>query len=239
MKGTLLNTSAVAGGALLGLAIGKTIPTGYQDVALHGIGLVNLGFGISLFTKSKNLIAMAGAITLGGILGAALGIQAGLDAFAEWTRSVLGSQRNTFNEGLITTSVLFCMGPMTLMGCLQDGLEGKIELLGLKSLLDGVSSIFFAAALGAGVLVTAVVVLVVQGTLTLAARPLKRFAQDTELVDESGAAGGMLLMGIGLGLLDIKKLGMATYLPALILMPLFVSLARRWSKDATQSAKVG
>lgn len=226
MRGTLLNTVTVAWGALIGLGVGKIIPHEYQVIALSGLGLVTAGIGVKMFLQSKNVIVVVAAIALGGVIGLALGIQHGLDAFAEWARLTLGGSPGSFNEGLITTSVLFCVGPMTLLGCLQDGLEGKIELLAIKSTLDGIAAIFFAAALGAGVLVTAVVVLVVQGTLTLLAKPLRRFAGDQELMDDISSAGGVLMMGIGLGLLQIKKLDMATYLPALVLVPLLVSGSR-------------
>lgn len=239
MRGTLLNTATVAGGALLGLTIGKAIPATYQEVALHGLGLVTFGIGVKLFLQSKNIVAIAGAVAIGGLIGLALGFQAGLDGFAEWMRLHLGGEKGTFNEALITTSVLYCVGPMTLLGCLQDGLEGKIELLAIKSTMDGISAIFFAAALGPGVLATAAVVLVFQGALTLSAKPLKGFAKDMELVDEAGAAGGILMMAIALGLLELKKLGVASYLPALVLAPLFVMLARKWEVRRRPSPEVG
>jgi uncharacterized protein len=132
-----------------------------------------------------------------------------------------------FNEGLITTSILFCVGPMTLLGCIKDGLEGDTELLKLKSTLDGFGAFFFAAALGVGVLVTALVVLVFQGALTLAAKPLRFLAEDQEYVAEATAAGGIMMMATGLGLVEIRDLPVANYLPALALAPLLVWVARR------------
>jgi uncharacterized protein len=116
---------------------------------------------------------------------------------------------------------------MTLLGCLQDGLEGKIELLAIKSTMDGIAAVFFAAALGPGVLVTAGVVLVVQSAITFLAKPLKPIAGDQELLSEITGSGGVMLMGIGLGLLNIKNLPVATYLPALVLAPLGVVVMRK------------
>lgn len=237
MRGTLLNTATVACGALIGLAAGKAIPATYMDVTIHGLGLVTIGIGIKIFLQSKNVVAIAAAIAIGGLIGLLLGIQPGIEAFAAWAKARTGSTAGTFNEGLITTSVLYCIGPMTLMGCIQDGLEGKIELLSIKSTMDGISAIFFAAALGSGVLVTALVVLVFQGALTLAARPLKRFADDEELILETSAAGGIMLMGIGAGLVGIKGLQMAVYVPALIVMPLLVVIFRKFGR--TQKPQVG
>ncbi|MCE9559275.1 MAG: DUF554 domain-containing protein, partial [Armatimonadetes bacterium] len=128
---------------------------------------------------------------------------------------------------LITTSILFCVGPMTILGCLQDRLEGKIEILAMKSLLDGVASIFFAAVSGPAVLVTALVVLVVQGVLTMLATPLKAIATE-EVVNEAAATGGVLLLAIGFGLAKIAKIPAETYLPALLISPVITSfIAKR------------
>lgn len=230
MRGTLFNTATVAAGALLGLAIGRNIPDVYQMTVLSGFGLVTMGIGAKLFLQSKNLLIVAGAIALGGMLGLLLGIDAGLNAFGDWLK-VRFSGGGRFTEGLVVTSVLYCVGPMTLMGCVQDGLEGKSELLQVKAVMDGISAIFFAAAMGTGVLVTAAIVLVVQGAITLLAKPLKGFAEDADLIAEATGTGGILMLGIGLGLLDIKKVGVANFLPALFLAPMFVLGGRRLSKS--------
>jgi uncharacterized membrane protein YqgA involved in biofilm formation len=232
IRGTLLNTATVLIGSVSGYELGKGIPSEYQQVALSGLGLVVCLIAVKMFFESKNAIIVIASVAIGGILGQAMHIAPALAAFAEAVRQRFGGG-GTFNEGLITTSVLFCVGPMTLLGCLQDGIEGKIELLAVKSTLDGISSFFFAAALGAGVIVTAFVVLVVQGALTLAARPLHRFAKDAQLISEATAVGGALMLGIGLGLLHMANLSMETYLPSLVLAPLFVLAARRFEKRST------
>jgi uncharacterized membrane protein YqgA involved in biofilm formation len=227
VKGTLLNTATVAGGAALGLLVGNHIPQDYNDVALHGLGLVTCGFGIRMFLKSHNALVPAISVAIGGIIGLALGIHSGIDAFSEWARIHLGGETGRFNEGLITTFVLFCIGPMTLLGCIKDGLEGDIELLALKSTMDGIGAFFFAAAMGAGVLVTAVLLLVFQGAITLLARHLRFLSDQPFLIDELTAAGGAILLGIGIGLIGIKDLHTANYLPALVLAPIVATLFRR------------
>jgi len=219
MKGTLLNTATVAGGAALGLAIGSQVPQSYMDLALAGLGLVTLGTGIRLFLKGENILATAIAVALGGIIGLALGFQSGLEMFAEWAKANLGGT-GRFTEAIVATSILFCVGPMTLLGCIQDGLEGKSDLLALKSTMDGIAAVFFAAAMGPGVLVTAVVVLVFQGAITLAAGRLRKFAENASAVAEMSAAGGAILLATGFGLLGIKTLPTANFLPALVLAPL-------------------
>lgn len=229
MRGTLLNTATVVVGALVGWALGARVPDVATQTALSALGLVTLGIGVKMFLESKNVLVLAFALVVGGAIGLALGFQTGLENFAEWAKASLGPLASgRFAEAVITTSILFCVGPLTLLGCLQDGLEGKIELLAIKSALDGLGSVFFAAALGPGVLLTALIVLVFQGTLTLAASRLKGFAKDAELLAEASAVGGAMMLAIGLGLLDIKHLPVANYLPALVLAPLATIAARRW-----------
>lgn len=230
IRGTLLNTATVAVGALIGLALGSRVPESWLNIALTGMGLVTIGMGIKMFLLSRNVLIVALAIGLGGILGSILGIEVGLDNLAEMVRAKFGGG-DRFNEGLITASVLFCVGPVTLLGCIQDGIEGKIELLALKSTMDGITAVFLAAALGVGVLVTAGVVLVVQGTLTLLAKPAAPLARDEPLMAEASAAGGILLAMIGLGLASIKKIPAATYLPALVIAPMIVLVARRFVRE--------
>jgi uncharacterized protein len=225
-RGTLLNTATVLIGGLLGWMIGERAPEQYQTVALSGLGLVTVGIGVKMFLASKNALIVAVAIALGGILGLTMGIQAGLEAFGAWAQGAFGGA-GRFSEAIVVTSILFCVGPMTLLGCLQDGLEGKIDLLAVKSTLDGVAALFFAAAMGPGVLVTAGVVLVFQSVLTFSSRALRPLARDEEMLGELTAAGGAMMLGIGLGLLEIVRLPMANYLPALAIAPLVVVLARR------------
>jgi len=233
MRGTLLNTATVAVGGAIGLAAGQLIPPSYQQVALAGLGLVTVGIGIRMFLRTRNVLVIAISVALGGVLGLALGIHAGIDSFATWARGHLPGDMSRFNEGLITSFVLFCIGPMTLLGCMQDALEKKIDLLALKSTMDGISAVFLAAAFGSGVLVTAVLLLVFQGALTLLARKLKPLADRAELLDELTASGGAILIGIGIGLIGLKDLHTANYLPTLVLAPcvaaLFVMLERRFA----------
>jgi uncharacterized protein len=237
-RGTLLNTATVAVGAGIGLVAGSVIPTEYQDVVMGGLGLITVGIGVKLFLEAKNIVIVAAAVALGGILGLALGVHAAIEAFAEWAKQTFGGQgSSTFTEAIIVTSVLFCVGPMTLLGCIQDALEDKIELLAIKSTMDGFCAIFFAAALGPGVLVSAGVVLVVQGLLTISATPLKRLMRDEAAIGNASSVGGVMLLGIGFGLLaepgflptDRSQLPIANFIPALFLAPAISSLAGQWA----------
>lgn len=227
-RGTLLNTATVAIGGLIGWAAGARIPASYQELVFAGLGIVTLGLGFKMLLGSKNILIVAAAIALGGMLGMAIGIQDALGQFATWMKIQLGAQDDAgFVDIMITTSVLFCVGPMTLLGCMQDRLEKRIELLALKSTMDGVASIFFAVKSGPAVLATAVVVLVFQSLLTICAKPLQPVGEDEELLAELSAAGGVMLVGTGLGLLAIKAIPVANFLPALMLAPVFVLVGRR------------
>ena len=231
-RGTLLNTATVAVGALIGWGVGQHIPLTYRDVVLGGLGLVTLGIGLKMFLEAKHIFIVAFAIAIGGVIGQLLGIQSGIEHFAAWARDVFhGQNSGYFAEAIVTTSILFCVGPITLLGCLQDALENKIDLLAIKSTLDGLAAIFFAATMGPGVLVTAGVVLVFQSILTFSARPLQPLAKDPELLSEVTGVGGVMMMAIAFSsLLKIIVLPTANYLPGLFLAPLAIVAIRKWRR---------
>lgn len=231
MRGTLLNTATVAVGATVGLVVGRAIPNSYQDVALHGLGLVTVGLAIRMILQGKNPLISALALTVGGSLGLAIGIHDHFVALAEWAKTQTGQGQNgLFAQGMVTSFVLFCIGPMTLLGCLEDALENKIDLLAVKSTLDGIAAIFLAAASGAGVLATAPLLLIFQGGLTLLAKPLSGLSKDEEAMAELVGTGGAILLATGIGLLGIRDFHTANYLPAVFLAPAIVILGRKLPK---------
>ncbi|MCX7800607.1 MAG: DUF554 domain-containing protein [Fimbriimonadales bacterium] len=230
MRGTLFNTATVVCGALVGMAVGRFLPPATRDIAMGGLGLLSLALGVRMFLGGRRVLGTAAAIAGGGVLGHLLGIGAGLEAFSEFARRNLGGG-GEFNRTVVTTTILYCVGPMTLLGCLRDGLEGDWELLGIKGMMDGIGAVFFAATMDpVGVLVTAGVLLVFQGSLTLMAKPLRAFLEDEEYGLEMAAAGGLMMVSIGLALLRVRELPTADYLPALALAPLFVWAGRRWAR---------
>lgn len=231
-RGTLLNTATILVGASIGLLLGELLPEAAQKVVLSGLGLVTIGMGIRMFLMSSSVVVVALAIALGGLTGYLLGFSELLERFADWARSTIGGG-NRFNDGLITTSVLYCVGPMTLLGCMQDGLEGKIDLLALKSTLDGIVAVFFAAALGrdgVALFVTAGVVLVFQGALTLVAQKLRPLADDQSIINDLSSTGGVMLLAIGLGLAEVKRFPTEDFLPALLFAPLVALAMKRLTK---------
>ncbi len=229
-KGTLLNTVTVFLGGLVGWLLFRGVGLEYRDIAMNGLGLVTLAIGLKMALGSKNILVVAAAIALGGMLGLFLGIQHGIEVFAEWAKSFVGAESdNSFVNVLITSSVLFCVGPMTLLGCMQDRLEGKSELLALKSTMDGFAAIFFGVASGPAIMVTALVVLVFQSLLTFSAGALKPVASDEEQLAELSSAGGIMLMATSLNMLEVVQLQVANYLLALLIAPILVLGFRRFS----------
>jgi uncharacterized membrane protein YqgA involved in biofilm formation len=193
---------------------------------MGGLGLVTLVIGVKMATGTANELVLLAAILLGGLAGHALRLERGLETLGArlQARFAKGGSGSTFAEGFVTASLVFCVGPMTVLGSIQDGLSGDYRLLAVKSLLDFFAAIGFAAGLGAGVLASVVTVVVVQGGLTLGAGLVAGVLTDP-LVREMTAAGGALVLGIGLRLLDLKRLPVADFLPALVLAPLLAAAA--------------
>ncbi len=235
MRGTWLNFATVILGSLVGLGLGKALPDQYMAVTLSGLGLVTLALGVKMFLAGKEIAFIALGIAGGGILGTALGITPRLESLGDLLKSALPFSSGSFTEGFVTATVLFCVGPMTLLGCIDDGLTGKSELLRVKSILDGFAAIFLASTLGAGVLISAFAVLLFQAVISALANQLKGLRENESLLAEFTGTGGILMIATGLGLLKIVKLSPADYLPALALVPTFVYLADKRKNRSAES----
>lgn len=236
MLGTLLNIVTVAIGSTLGLIIGDRLPKHTQDSVITGLGLVTLVVGIQNAFLSGNIIIPLISLVLGVLVGEWIDVQKRLDAFAGWLQTKVAGKgpggqpdgdmgnRERFINGFVTASLVFCIGPLTFIGSLQDGMSGDYQLLAIKSVLDGFASLAFAASLGIGVMFSIITILVLQGGLA-AIGYFAGAVMTTPMIDEMTATGGLLLMGLSLILLDIKKPLMANYLPALLIAPLLVAVA--------------
>jgi uncharacterized membrane protein YqgA involved in biofilm formation len=236
LTGTLLNVATVLVGTLVGLLIGARMPARVRDSLTTGLGLftlvVGLSMGLRIFTDPAALpgddLAVLGALLVGVALGELMRLHDGLESLGAWFQRRMapseGGRPSRIAEGFVTASLVFCVGPLTILGSLANGLTGDIQLLALKSLLDGVASIAFAAALGPGVALAALTVFVVQGGIAGAAF-LLRDVLDEPTVVAITAAGGVILLGVALRLLELKAVRVASFLPALVLAPLFVRIA--------------
>ncbi len=229
--GTALNVATVLVGAGLGVALGDRLPERTRSVVTDGLGLVTLLVAARQATAvgdpalvaavgTTAVLVVLGSIVLGGVAGSLLRIEERLTGLGARLQARLGQgDRATFVEGFVAASLVFCVGPVTILGSLQDGLNGDIELLALKSALDGFAALAFASALGWGVAASALVVAVYQGALTAVAY----FSHDllsAASVASITAVGGLLLVGVGLRLLDVKRVPVGDLLPALALAPL-------------------
>jgi uncharacterized membrane protein YqgA involved in biofilm formation len=237
ISGTLLNVLTVLLGGTLGLLLGGRLPERFQGIIMGGLGLATMVIGIQNALTTGNILIMLGAILIGGIVGEAIGLSDGLDRLGAYLQRRLagdGSRRGsaTFSEAFVTSSLVFCVGPLTILGSIQNGITNgaDISFLALKSMLDGFAAFAFASALGWGVLMSSVTVLVYQGALSLVAFFVASGvpSRDNPYIIEMTAVGGLIIMGVGLRLLDIKELKLANYIPALAVAPLIVWVLSVW-----------
>jgi uncharacterized protein len=222
MLGTCINTLAVVAGSAVGLAVGARLPGKMRETVLHGIGLVTMLIGFQMALQTKNVLIVLGAVLIGGVTGELLNIHGRLERLGEFLASLFGKGPNhRIGEGFVTASLLFCIGPMAILGSIQDGLTGDYRLLSIKSMLDGFASIAFAASLGWGVALASLSVLAYQGTITLFAGGLSSILTEP-MIAEMSATGGVLIIGIGFKLMEIKDLRLANLLPAIAIAPALV-----------------
>ncbi len=234
LTGTLLNVATVLVGTVIGLLIGARMPPRMQEGLTTGLAfftaLIGVSMGLRAFTdpaaQPGDELAVLGAILGGVVIGELLRLHDGLESLGAWfqRRLARGAKPSRIAEGFVTASIVFCVGPLTILGSIENGLTGDITLLAIKSLLDGVASIAFAAALGVGVALSALTVLIVQGGIAGGAF-LLRDVMDTTTVLAITSAGGVILLGVALRLLDLKAVRVASFLPALLLAPIFIRLA--------------
>ena len=231
--GTLVNVAAVLAGSGAGLLAGGKVPERIRETALQGVGLVTLVLGVRESASTHNLTFPLAAVVIGGLLGEALRIEDRLEHFGERLRRLAergrgraGSAGSTFVEGFVTASLIFCIGPLTILGSIQDGMGRGAQDLFVKSVLDGTVAVVLASTLGVGVAASAATVLVVQGGLTIGAAAANAVLS-TRMIAEMTATGGVLIIGIGLRLLDVKRIRVGSLLPALVVAPVAVALFAR------------
>ncbi len=240
MAGTLLNMLTVAIGSALGLLIGDRLPERIRQSVVAGLGLVTLLVGIQNANKTVNILIPLFSIAGGVIFGEMLQLDLKLEMLGGWLQrrfgaversaddadtAPAGDARQRFVTGFVTASLIFCVGPLTLLGSIQDGMGLAIgfQQLAIKSMLDGFASLAFAASFGVGVAFSVITILVVQGGLALAGSVLGNFMSEA-MIAEMTATGGLVLIGLALALIDVKRLRMANFLPALLIAPLLVAL---------------
>jgi uncharacterized membrane protein YqgA involved in biofilm formation len=227
MTGTFINVAAILIGGTIGLFFGSRIPERFKNTVIAGMGIFTSALGMQMFLKSVNSLIVLGALIFGALIGEWIGIEDGLQALGQmlekrFSRDSETGSSSKFVRGFMVSSLLFCIGPIAILGSIQDGLTGDYNLLAVKSTLDGFASIAFASTLGVGVLFSSLIILIYQGGVSLLANQLNAVVTDP-MMAEMTATGGILLIGVGLSnLLDIKKIRVGNFLPALAIAPLIV-----------------
>lgn len=223
MLGTIVNALAVLVGGALGILFRRRIPTRVRDVLMQGLGLATLVIGMQMALETRDVVTVIVSVVIGAALGEAVGIEERLRRMGEWAEGRLGArgEGGTFARAFVMSSLLFCVGPLTILGSIQGGLGQPPVLLYTKSLLDGASSVAIGATLGAGVFLSALTVLVYQGLLTLLASAVQTVFTP-HVTTEFTATGGVLVIGIALNLLRIQAIRVGSLLPALVVSPILV-----------------
>jgi uncharacterized membrane protein YqgA involved in biofilm formation len=225
--GTAINVVAVLVGSGIGTLVGAKLPEAMRHTAMQAIGIVTLLVGVQSFLEYNNPLVPLVSVVAGLVVGELFGIEENLSGLGDAWQKRFSRRESPVSRAFVTTSLLFCVGPLTVIGSIEDGLSGDYSLLALKSALDFIAALTFASVLGWGVLLSAGTVLLVQGSLTLGAAFLDAVVTDP-MISATTATGGILIFGLGLGLLGLKEVRVANMLPALLFAPLLIAASPLW-----------
>lgn len=226
--GTFVNMATVTVGSLLGLWLQQLFSDNIQAIIFQAIGLGTLVIGVQMALKVPPgyLLIFIFSLILGGVIGEMIRLDILLNSLGDATKRLFQVEDSGFTEGLITAFLLFCIGSMTIVGAIEEGLQGKRELLYIKSTLDGISSIAFAATYGIGVLFSIIPMLILQGGVTLLAGQMQRFFTPT-LIANISAVGGALIIAIGIRILGLGTINIENLLPALLVVLILATVYER------------
>lgn len=226
ITGTLINVATVLAGGTLGSLLGAALPVRFQEIIMQALGLATLLIGVQMALKTTNLLFPLLGILFGSLIGEALRIEDALNRLGAFFQRRFARAASTVAQAFVTASLVFCVGPITILGSLENGLTGHFELLGIKSVLDGFASFGFAASLGPGVLLSTLTILVYQGGISLGAGSLNALifthlthAQFLSVIAEMTAVGGLMVLAVGLRLLKIAELRIGNFLPGIVVAP--------------------
>ena len=231
MIGTLINVATIVLGGTLGTVMGSRIPERIRSTVVSGLGLFVLAYGLSMFLDTQNALLVCGSVLIGGLLGEWWRIEDGLVKLGAWLQAKFiksnedaDADDGRFIKGFVMASLVFCIGPMAILGSIQDGLTGDYNMLAVKAVLDGFAALAFASSLGVGVIFSAVMVFLYQGSISLLATQVQAIVTEPMML-EMNAVGGVIVMGIAVSsLLELRKIRLGSFLPALIVAPLLVAL---------------
>lgn len=229
MIGTLANAGAIIIGGAVGTAIHSRLPQKMVNILFQGIGLFTLAVGISMSLKAQSLILIVVSITVGAVIGQLLDIDKSLKRAGEYLQKRFSKPTaedgNRFSEGFVTASVLFCVGSMSILGAIEDGMGNTPNLLYTKSIMDLISAVALGASFGIAIIFSSIPLLIYQGGLTLFASFIMRYMSES-MTDNLTATGGILLIGLAINILKIKEINVTNMLPALVIIVLFSYLIK-------------
>jgi uncharacterized protein len=220
---TLVNAAAIILGSLMGVFLGRNFPDRVRSIVYQGIGLCVLAIGLDMSLRYDNIIVVVFSVLLGAVTGELLKLDEKMTSLGDWLKTRIKSKDARFTDGFVTASLIFCIGSMAILGSIDEGIRGDRTVLLTKSILDGFISIPLAATYGIGVLFSALPILLYQGSITIAASQSQAFFS-SEIITQITSVGGLLIMGIGLSLLDVKKINVTNLLPSIVYVVLFTSI---------------
>jgi uncharacterized protein len=220
---TLVNAAAIILGSFMGVFLGRNFPDRVRTIVYQGIGLCVLAIGLDMALQYDNIILVVFSVLLGAVTGELLKLDEKMTSLGDWLKTRIKSKDARFTDGFVTASLIFCIGSMAILGSIDEGIRGDRTVLLTKSILDGFISIPLAATYGIGVLFSALPILLYQGSITIAASQSQAFFSP-EIITQITSVGGLLIMGIGLSLLDVKKINVTNLLPSIVYVVLFTSI---------------
>ena len=239
MIGTIINVCAIVSGGVIGLAVANSISPRVEYRLKMVLGVLTIYIGLkttwqaingSFGSVVKQVVIVLAALIIGNLIGKALRLQKSINKLGEFAKDTFQKhdpeKPRRFGEGFVTCTILFCVGPMAILGALEDGLSGKVQTLAVKSVMDGLATMAFVKTFGLGPIFAALPVLAYQGTITLGAEALKPLLGNHMVLDSISATGGLLILCISVVILDIQKVPLADYLPSLIVAPVLTWLFR-------------
>lgn len=227
MTGTIINAAAILVAGSIGLIFRRGIPQNISRTMTEGLGLLIIAIGIQFALKAENLAVVGLCLALGAVWGEGQQWEAKLESVGRKLEKSFGGEDSQFVKGFVSATLLFCVGAMAIVGSLQDGLTHNYDILLVKSMLDGIFAMIFAASMGVGVLFSALPLLIYQGSISLGAGYLKPLLTDP-MLNNITALGGVLITGIGINALGLRRIKVANLLPGLFLVPLMMTLLKYW-----------
>lgn len=216
LLGTLVNVVLVLIGGFVGLFLKKGISKRFSDLIMHAIALVTMVIGITFATASENMLIVIISLVVGALIGEGINIDKRLNQLGDLIKSKVKSESGNVGEGFVTATLLFCVGSMAIMGALDSGLRRDHTVLYTKAIMDGISALIFASSMGIGVILSAMPILLYQGSITLLSGFIQPYLTQSMMTEMNGV-GGILLIGLGISILGIKEIKVSNLLPALVI----------------------